>query len=45
MKNPVNWFEIATTDIERAKKFYLEVFPKTTFEYVDMPDTKMYYIL
>jgi len=29
-KNPVNWFEINTTDIERAKKFYATVL-NTTF--------------
>ncbi len=26
MKNPVQWLEIATTDIERAKAFYQKVF-------------------
>ena len=26
MKNPVGWFEIATTNLERAKKFYQDVF-------------------
>ena len=26
MKNVVNWFEIYTSDFERAKKFYSEVF-------------------
>lgn len=25
MKNPVNWFEIYTSDFKRAKKFYTEV--------------------
>ncbi len=25
-KNPVNWFEIYTSDFNRAKKFYTEVF-------------------
>ncbi|PID63069.1 MAG: lactoylglutathione lyase, partial [Ignavibacteriae bacterium] len=25
MKNPVQWLEIAVTDIERAKKFYEKV--------------------
>ena len=24
--NPVNWFEIAVTDLDRAKKFYGAVF-------------------
>jgi len=26
MKNAVNWFEIYTSDFERAKNFYMEVF-------------------
>ncbi len=26
MKNPVNWFEIAVSDMNRAKKFYESVF-------------------
>ena len=47
MNNPVNWFEIATENIERAKEFYAAVFKKE-FEYLEMPgseeisDTKMY---
>lgn len=42
MNNPVNWFEIATTDLERAKKFYSDVF-NSEFQYIEMPDdTKMY---
>lgn len=41
MNNPVNWFEIAATDLERAKKFYTVVF-KREFELVEMPGTKMY---
>ena len=41
MNNPVNWFEIAATDLERAKKFYAAVF-KREFQLVEMPGTKMY---
>ena len=41
MKNPVNWFEIATLDLERAKNFYANVF-QTEFEFVDMPGSPMY---
>lgn len=41
MINPVQWFEIAATQIERAKVFYKEVFG-LQFEYIEMPDTKMY---
>ncbi len=41
MNHPVNWFEIATKDLERAKTFYTDVF-KRSFEYIEMPDTKMY---
>jgi len=41
MSNPVNWFEIATNDLERAKGFYGNVFD-ITFEFVDMPDSPMY---
>jgi uncharacterized protein len=26
MKNPVNWFEITVTDMDRAKKFYGTIF-------------------
>jgi len=39
--NPVNWFEIATNDLERAKKFYSEVFGGE-FQFMEMPDMKMY---
>ena len=39
--NPVNWFEIAVTDLERAKKFYEGVFG-SEFQYMDMDQTKMY---
>ena len=41
MNNPVNWFEIATNDLERAKEFYAKVFLRD-FELIEMPDTKMY---
>ena len=41
MNNPVQWFEIATTDLERAKGFYSKVF-NIEFQFIDMPDTKMY---
>lgn len=41
MKNPIQWFEIATTDIERAKNFYAAVF-KSTFQFIDMGEDKMY---
>lgn len=39
--NPVNWFEIATNDLERAKKFYNAVF-NFEFEFMEMPEMKMY---
>lgn len=41
MKNPINWFEIAATDLERAKKFYSTVF-NINLEYVDFPGSPMY---
>jgi predicted enzyme related to lactoylglutathione lyase len=41
MKNPVQWFEIATTDLERAKSFYSKVFD-LEFQFIEMPDSKMY---
>jgi predicted enzyme related to lactoylglutathione lyase len=41
MKNPVQWFEIATTDLERAKNFYATVFD-LEFQFIEMPDSKMY---
>lgn len=41
MNNPVNWFEIATIDLERAKDFYAKVFQRE-FQLVEMPDAKMY---
>lgn len=41
MKNPVQWFEIAITDSERAKSFYSRVF-NLEFQFIQMPDSKMY---
>ena len=41
MKNRVQWFEIATTDIERAKTFYEKVF-ECDFEFIELPNEKMY---
>ena len=41
MTNPVTWFEIAATDLERAKNFYEAVFGiECTF--IDMPGAPMY---
>ncbi|MBT8195288.1 MAG: VOC family protein [Bacteroidia bacterium] len=41
MNNPVQWLEIATSDLERAKDFYAKVF-NLEFQLVEMPDSKMY---
>jgi len=41
MSNPVQWLEIATADLERAKKFYTDVF-QLEFQYIDMPGSEMY---
>jgi len=41
MSTPIQWLEIATTDLERAKSFYASVFG-LEFEFVEMPDSKMY---
>lgn len=41
MTNPIQWLEIATADLERAKTFYSKVF-KLKLEYIEMPDSKMY---
>ena len=41
MSNPVQWFEISATDLERAKEFYSKVF-KLEFQFIEMPDSKMY---
>ena len=41
MSNPIQWVEIAATDLERAKDFYSRVF-NLEFQLVEMPDSKMY---
>ncbi|WP_299433442.1 VOC family protein [uncultured Maribacter sp.] len=41
MNNPVQWLEIAATNLERAKDFYTSVF-NLEFQFIDMPDSKMY---
>ena len=41
MKNPVQWLEIATSDLERAKDFYTKVF-ELELQFIEMPDSKMY---
>lgn len=41
MNNPINWLEIATTDLERAKDFYSKVF-NLEYQYIEMPESKMY---
>ena len=41
MNNLVQWFEIATHDLERAKTFYATVLQKE-FTFMDMPDAPMY---
>lgn len=41
MSNPIQWLEIATTNIERAKNFYAQVF-NLEFQFMEMPDSKMY---
>ncbi len=41
MNNPVQWCEIAATDLERAKAFYTKVFG-LEFQMMEMPDAKMY---
>jgi uncharacterized protein len=40
MKNAVSWFEIPTTDISRAQKFYEIIFGIILTE-IDMPNIKM----
>ncbi len=40
MKNAISWFEIPTTDISRAQKFYETIFGITLTE-IDMPNIKM----
>lgn len=41
MNNPVQWLEIAATDLERAKDFYATVF-KLEYQFIEMPASKMY---
>jgi predicted enzyme related to lactoylglutathione lyase len=41
MNNPVQWLEIPTTDLERAKGFYSKVF-NLDIQFMEMPDSKMY---
>ncbi len=41
MNNPIQWLEIATSDLERAKGFYSKVF-KLEFQFIEMPDSKMF---
>lgn len=38
--NALNWFEIATNDLDRAQKFYEQVFG-ITMEPMDLPDLQM----
>lgn len=40
MKNAISWFEIPTTDIDRAQKFYESIF-SITLQAMDMPKMKM----
>jgi uncharacterized protein len=39
-KNVISWFEIPTTDLDRAQKFYETIFD-TELVPMDMPDLKM----
>ena len=39
--NPIQWVEIAATDLERAKEFYAKVFD-LEFQLIEMPDSRMY---
>jgi hypothetical protein len=41
MKNNITWFEITVTDLERAKKFYEQLFG-SEFTFIDMPNSPMY---
>ncbi len=41
MNNPIQWVEIAATDLERAKGFYSSVFG-LELQLMEMPDSKMY---
>jgi uncharacterized protein len=40
MQNAISWFEIPTTDIDRAQKFYETIFGITMMP-MDMPNIKM----
>ena len=40
MQNAISWFEIPTTDIDRAQKFYETIFGITLMP-MDMPNIKM----
>ena len=40
MKNAISWFEIGTTDLERATKFYETIFG-VTLTSMDLPNIKM----
>ncbi|HQW92452.1 MAG TPA: VOC family protein [Ferruginibacter sp.] len=40
MQNAISWFEIPTTDIDRAQKFYEAIFGMTMIP-MDMPNLKM----
>ena len=44
MKNSVGWFEIPTKNIERAGKFYAEVF-ETEFQKIKVNDAELYIFL
>ena len=41
-RNPVGWFEIPVTDMQRAKSFY-ETVMKTEFKEENMGDTQMFF--
>lgn len=40
MKNAISWFEIPTTDLQRARKFYEEIF-QVKMDLVEMGNFKM----
>ena len=40
MKNAISWFEIGTTDLDRATKFYETIFG-VTLKSIDLPNIKM----
>ena len=41
MTNPVSWFEIATSNLERAKTFYEKVFQRE-FKFMEVNGEKLY---